>query len=331
MNIFYRKNCLSIPQTICLDNGAHCVIPFNIPKSLVIWWTFDDNSMFDSSGNKVYGTPIPKAGPPRFIKGASAFFTGDYFTKVPNFSNLINKDMTISFWIYLLEDSTGNWRTLITKGNKSTELTPTIMLWPKERRLHVRVGTETFWNEGLESKSIIPLKQWTHVVVTFGGLMIQIFINGNKDNQIILNSKIKMNDGDFYIGKDLQKTGVKCYLDDFKIYDIVLNELEINQESVNSNLFIGSKYVVLGCESCKYIEALSSCDMDYHLCTYSELLAGGYLAARNNGIFKCNSDVWVNKSFVEKNLLNQDSPDTSDENDQDNDFVRKSALCCLNY
>lgn len=43
-------------------------------------------------------------------------------------------EMTIIFWIYLLEDSTGNWRTLLHKGNSIQQLSPTVMLWPKERR-----------------------------------------------------------------------------------------------------------------------------------------------------------------------------------------------------
>lgn len=44
-------------------------------------------------------------------------------------------------------------------------MTPTIMLWPKERRLHVRVSTDANSNEGLDSKSTIPLRRWTHVSV----------------------------------------------------------------------------------------------------------------------------------------------------------------------
>ncbi len=54
---------------------------------------------------------------------------------IQNFPKFVEAiDVTIMFWVYLLEDSTGNWRTLLHKGNSIQQLTPTIMLWPKERR-----------------------------------------------------------------------------------------------------------------------------------------------------------------------------------------------------
>jgi len=54
---------------------------------------------------------------------------------VNNLANFVEAtSLTMLFWIYLLEDSSGTWRTLIHKGNAIQELTPTIMFWPKERR-----------------------------------------------------------------------------------------------------------------------------------------------------------------------------------------------------
>ena len=101
-------------------------------------------------------------------------------------------DLTITFWLYLLEDSTGNWRTIFSKGNTVQEITPTIMLWPKERRLHVRVSTENFWNEGIESRGIINMRQWVHISVVISGQMIQLYMNGNLDSEIILKGKVKV-------------------------------------------------------------------------------------------------------------------------------------------
>ena len=50
--------------------------------------------------------------------------------------------MTVSLWAFITKDSTGDWRTIFHKGSSSQELTPTILLWPKERRLHVRASTQ---------------------------------------------------------------------------------------------------------------------------------------------------------------------------------------------
>lgn len=60
------------------------------------------------------------------------------------------------------------------------------MLWPKERRLHVRVSTDANSNEGLDSKSTIPLRRWTHVTVVMSNQLIHLYINSILDNQVIL-------------------------------------------------------------------------------------------------------------------------------------------------
>jgi len=157
------------------------------------------------------------------VKGYSAFFTGENMMTVANDKSFVEtSDLTLSFWIFLLEDSTGNWRTIINKGSEIKELTPTIMLWPKERRLHIRIGTEIFWNEGLESRGIVNMKAWTHIAVIISGKMMQLFINGSLDNQIILKGKVKMNNGDLHIGKDPWHSGTKCYLDELKIHNTPL-------------------------------------------------------------------------------------------------------------
>lgn len=98
--------------------------------------------------------------------------------------------MTICFWIFLLKDSTGSWRTILHKGDTSKDLTPTIMLWPKERRLHVRVSTDQNANEGLDSKSVIPLKRWTHLTISFSSQLLHLYINGMIDNEVILKGSI---------------------------------------------------------------------------------------------------------------------------------------------
>jgi hypothetical protein len=230
-------------------------------------------------------------------------------------------DISITFWAYLLEDSTGNWRTMLHKGNEIEEITPSIMLWPKERRLHVRVGTLVFWNEGLESKAVLNLKQWVHIAVIISGQMMQLYINGNLDNQVILKGKVKMNSGPLHVGKDPWHQGVKCYIDELKIYKNALRSQEIEAEAGVLNPLIGSTYVTLGCDSCPFVQALASCQEGYHLCSFSELYSGAYLVARKNGWFKFNSEVWARESQNELEKM-EDKENIGDPN------LTKMALCC---
>ncbi len=84
---------------------------------------------------------------------------------------------------------------------------------------------------------------------------------------------------------------------------------------------VGPDYVNLGCESCSYVQALSSCQENYHLCAYPELYSGAYMLARKNGWFKFNTDVWVREGLVEIDIM-KEKESLSDPN------ILKVALCC---
>jgi len=101
---------------------------------------------------------------------------------IPHSSVFETDDVTVSFWIFLLGDTTDGFKTIIHKGENSNELTPTIMLWGNENRLHVIANTEAYWNEGLDSKAIIKLKRWTHVTAIYSNQMLEIWVNGIRDN-----------------------------------------------------------------------------------------------------------------------------------------------------
>jgi len=60
-------------------------------------------------------------------------------------------------------------------------MTFTILLWPKERRLHIRVSTEHSNNEGLDSKAVVPLRRWTYICTIFTNQVIRLYVNGILD------------------------------------------------------------------------------------------------------------------------------------------------------
>lgn len=296
--------------------------PLNKHKKLLGWWSFDDISHHDASGHNLDGKGEFDVGPSAIVKGYSAHFNGSQMMTVDNHPDYSTaSDLTITFWVYLLEDSTGNWRTLLQKGDSIQEMTPTIMLWPKERRLHIRASTEMFWNEGLESKALINLRQWTYITVVISGQMMQLYINGSLDSQMILKGKVKMNTGKLHVGKDLWHAGVKCYLDELKIHSRALRSKEIEAEATISNALIGPKYTTLGCERCSFVQALSACIEGYHMCSFSELYSGGYLIARRNGWFKYNTEVWARESQTE--LEKQ-----KETNEIGHPNILKMCLCC---
>jgi len=96
---------------------------------------------------------------------------------------------------------------------------------------------------------------------------------------------------------------------------------EIEAESTTANTLVGANYIGLGCESCSYVKALSSCAENYHLCSYSELYSGAYLLARKNGWFKFNTNVWARESLAELEKM-KEKESLGDSN------ILKLALCC---
>ena len=325
--IFSNDDCFDVPISLCSNKGQKILTSLNKPNNLIGWYTFDEIYPIDSSGHNKHGSGTLLPGPSAFIKGQSAYFNGENMLTIKNDENLYTKTNSISltFWLYLLEDSTDNWRTIITKGNNIQELTPTIMLWPKERRLHVRVSTDMFWNEGIESRGIIGLKQWTFISVVISGQMMQLYINGNLDSQMILKGKVIGNKGDFYIGKDPWRTGTKMYLDDLKIYNTGIGSKQIEAESYFTNPLIGPNYAVLGCEKCTFLEALNSCGNNafgsYHMCSFEELYSGGYLLARKNGWLKFGTEFWTRESKEEMEKKKK-------ENEIGNPNIMKMTICC---
>ena len=88
---------------------------------------------------------------------------------------------------------------------------------------------------------MINLKQWTHISEVIPGQIMKLYVNGNLDNQIILKvkGKVLLNDGPLHIGKDPWHPRVKCYLDEFKIYNKALCSKEIKAYVAITSSLIG--------------------------------------------------------------------------------------------
>jgi len=299
----------------------------NNPPDLVGWWTFDDKFGHDYSPYTNTIENLPPAGP-AFCKlysdgrGASLYFNGESQATVPHISYYYTSEFTICFWVYLIEDSTGSWRVLLHKGNSEYEMTPSVMLWPKERRLHVRASTEYYWNEGLDSVSLVNIRRWTHLAVVGSGQLMQLYVNAYLDSQAILKAPIKQNSGDIYLGKDPWHVGFEGYLDDLRFYSKTLQEKDLKALAMVSIPLSSGLGVMLGCQLCNYMEAVNSCRDSYHLCSLEELYSGPYEMARAMGWFRFTSEIWTRNT-------NEQVTTSSDEIQDSNLF--KLALCCIDY
>lgn len=293
------------------------------------WWTFDDRFGHDSSPTNNYMSDIPTAGPSfRTLhtggQGYSGYFNGTAQSLIPHSPAYQVPEFSLMFWVFLLQDSTGSWRTILHKGSDIGNLTPTIQLWPKERRLHVRVSTDYFWNEGLDSQAIIGMRRWTHVAVTSTSQLLQLYINGVSDTQVILRASIRVsfmqwNSEPIYLGKDPWHAGTRAYIDSLQLYSKALKERDVQAVASIAMGLISPNRVSLGCESCPYKSALSACVEDFHLCSLKEIYSEGFHMARTMGWFRFTSEMWI------RNTPGEVSTSADEMNDPN---VFRIGLCC---
>ena len=107
-------------------------------KDLALDLTFDDRAGHDYSGHDNHLASPHTPGPAQFGQGNSAFLDGNTGLKIKSGNAFGSRATTIAFWIFLLEDSKGAWRSIVSRGGGPNDHTPEIMLWPKERRVHAR-------------------------------------------------------------------------------------------------------------------------------------------------------------------------------------------------
>ena len=167
--------CMNVPHTACVANKILSA-PAPHPH-LIARWNFDDNIGADTSGNGHHLLITPQVGPGRFSQGQSARFRGDDFTAIGHSPAWNVHDFAVSFWVFLLADDHGGWRTIMRKGFPDEGDAFTLSLWPTDslgftRRLHVRISRESETLVSLDSVGSLALQRWTHIAFNIEGASI---------------------------------------------------------------------------------------------------------------------------------------------------------------
>jgi hypothetical protein len=288
--------CFSSPNGVCGDGGRTVHTLDSKQSDLIGWYNFDDAFGIDHSGNANHAlNPPPAVGPGHNGRGQSAHLSGTDSFVVPHSKDYEGlRQLTVSFWIYLLTDATDSWRVVFRKGDTQTDLTPTLLLFPDSRKFHVRLSTSDPAKNGLDSITAIPLRRWTHVAMALNYNVVSLYINGIKDNEGLISGEILLNKGSWYIGKDQFLPGTGMFFDNLKFYSRALDEKALQVEASASLPGLGPNFLRLGCERCEMRQAVEKCAATggYHLCRRMELNGGGLMVARAMGYLDMSSDYW---------------------------------------
>jgi hypothetical protein len=194
-------------------------------------------------------TPILLSPTP--ARGSALSFDGqdDYVRVEPNPSLDLQNSFTIAAWIYL-DEYTG-WASLVTKGDKPNlnnyaiqQSEPSDPLYRTEfGRLRfsgcVRLPTPL-----PESGTVLSLKTWHFVAITFDGLRVRFYTDGQPDGESDVRGPLCTNNKPLYIGVDFPLTTEYWHgaIDELRIWNAALSDQQIhdlmngNQDPQNSAL-----------------------------------------------------------------------------------------------
>ncbi|KPA13394.1 Concanavalin A-like lectin/glucanase [Candidatus Magnetomorum sp. HK-1] len=200
----------------------------NLEKGLVAYYPFDGNANDESnnSNNGVVNEALLTTD--RFGNTNSAYeFDGqnDYINCANSTDFNFEKSCSFSVWIKAF--TPGELSAIINKWTISAE----------DKFLFFSDQSILFYlyrlvpNDRLTSKQI-PLNEWIHIAAVYNDSKMQIFINGILDTQISTTVYLSNSSGNMYIGynperQNENKTGFNGLIDDVRIYNRALSELEI--------------------------------------------------------------------------------------------------------
>jgi len=198
---------------------------------LVGYWKFEDN-FEDSSGNENHGTNHGAIFVDGKVGRALDFDTGTYVSIPPSDSLKITDEITIEVWVKSEEDADGSKvvRILIKDQSYGFQWDSTGEEWQSTIILKLSGS----W-VGVSNPVNLVKDTWYHLVGTYDGQTMKIYVNGELKNSKNITSSIETNDNYVFIGSQAESYQFKGIIDEVAIYNRALSAEEI-QDHYNSGL-----------------------------------------------------------------------------------------------
>jgi len=150
----------------------------------------------------------------------------DDYVSVPDSDSLdITDAITIEAWVYR-EFEDNNVHEVVCKGSDSGH--KGYRLDFAGPRVRFRLGNGSDWI-GVESLSEISPKTWYHVVGTYDGSIIKIYVNGEEENSIVMEGTVQSSSFSVFLGQYVVN-GI--YLFDGKIDEVCIWERALSPTEV---------------------------------------------------------------------------------------------------
>lgn len=169
------------------------------------------------------------------------YFDGKTYLTILNHPSLnFKSEFSVSVWLKL-EDDELDWITLLCKGNNPFEDINSPSYRVQLTNVTASFNTASTKQIGNKNQSFENNK-WFHLVTTFTYNEAAVYVNGNKSAHYYINAPLGFNNSDLEIGRDVP--GITEYfigtMDELKIFDKVLDDVEIKKIFNQSNAFNSS-------------------------------------------------------------------------------------------
>lgn len=197
--------------------------------NLVAKWSFDEGEgteATDSGGLNFHGL-INGATWATGKVGSALRFDGNDLVQIPAYdgTGALNPGtaLTVETWIKPTVNMK-DWQKIICK-NQGTKTDYSIISRSDNRiGFSIKMGNVA---QTAYSPSPISLNKWTHVVGTYDGAKLSLYLNGNLVKSFAVTGRINYNHGSLYIGGDTANANFKGLIDEVSIYERALTAAEI--------------------------------------------------------------------------------------------------------
>jgi hypothetical protein len=200
------------------------------------WWKFDEitagtcvdgKDACDSSGNSNNGTwinstPSPDTAPVRFHNHRALNFSGSgQYVNLGNLSLDVSA-FTVSFHIKADSINTALHSGIIAKDNSFM-----VRFAQSTGNFQVYLGDGAAWLGGFISRAPLVTGQWYHVVITYDGVNLVLYLNGSAETVSVPTGVFGSNANDMLIGRWRANEDFDGRIDDLRFYNRVLTFPEI--------------------------------------------------------------------------------------------------------
>ncbi len=175
-------------------------------------------------------------------RGGASLFDGedDYMRVSKADKNEKRKFRTFSVEAWLKHDGWGdNWASIISKPySTSSWKSPWVVFklsrYADKDNLNFQITTGNEEVHDVQTKQNLPSHEWIHIVGTYDGKKLKIYVNGVLDNEQTVNLPLADNpDTDIYIGKSTGAKGIsqhyKGHLDEVRVLNVAITPDQVKE------------------------------------------------------------------------------------------------------